>query len=223
MYRWLHAPQLALSWFGVTSAVFVLGLISLTVLAAKKPAYSWRCLVVMLSLVIFVNALPFWMNFDSDMVDVAHILLIYAAVATAIPCNLLFLILTRSVLERARRLDGAVNVACLIGFNVITAVLFVIIPLLLAVYFGTVDEHRLVTFLDHVGRLNLLGVLTASVFVILAMALLVHRVLWTTVLDRPVYMLQKMGITRRRKTLGILGTGLLVLAFFGTSEFSSRL
>jgi hypothetical protein len=62
--------------------------------------------------------------------------------------------------------------------------------------------------LRFISTVNLIDVLAASVFVILVIAMLAHRVSWPLV-SRTVYAMQGMGIAKRKAALAMIGTGLL--------------
>lgn len=61
---------------------------------------------------------------------------------------------------------------------------------------------------------NLVIVLISSLFIILGLIMLLHRILWPTI-QRPVYTLQRLGIAKRSKLVAALGTLLLVYALGG--------
>ena len=73
------------------------------------------------------------------------------------------------------------------------------------------DEKLMAGFANGITALIVIFIVPASIFILLAILLLLHSLLWP-VLDRPVYALQRWGVVRRNKVLGLVGLELLGIA-----------
>jgi hypothetical protein len=149
--------------------------------------------------------------------------------------DFLFVVLTRRVLQWVGHAESFIRTLASIGLNCVLGVAFCLGPAALG--YGTAfaisgrttvipgrEAYQELSFAPfsvpifaqslqaagYVGSLsNVITSLSATVFLLVAMVALAHRLLWPIV-ERPLYALQQMGIIRRRKllvTAGILLVG----------------
>jgi hypothetical protein len=133
-------------------------------------------------------------------------------------CDIAFIAVTRWALRLSSRSMQLRRIAAVVVLNFLLAVLLVWGPLLLArrlsVGSGAIAtgvHARASGLLTALGLSNSIDALAALIFFLLAITLVGHRVFWPMV-SRPLYALQVLGITRRRKLFGAVGLGLLSLA-----------
>lgn len=69
---------------------------------------------------------------------------------------------------------------------------------------------------------NLYTAIVAISFVILALSMLLHIVIWP-LMERPIYVLQDLGIVRRKKLLVAVGISLIAIWFGHAPEFLKTL
>jgi len=74
-----------------------------------------------------------------------------------------------------------------------------------------------VTFLVLIVPISFAFVVTGTLFVVLAITMLLHRLFWPAI-DRPLYKLQALGISKRPKVFAMIGL-LLVGIGFGKAEW----
>lgn len=139
------------------------------------------------------------------------------AVGLGIISDIVFIALTRQLLRWSAGLRSFYKIAAVVLLNCLLAFASVVVPFLLAVWLQR-SSWRLnlaviaVSFVSGlVARFNSLTALTALLFVVLALVMLIHRLFWPA-LERPIYTLQRVGIARRSKLLGTIGIILMGLA-----------
>lgn len=82
---------------------------------------------------------------------------------------------------------------------------------------------RLLPALDPwIYMVNSIDILVSITFIMLALALLIHRLLWP-VTERAIYALQGLGIARRRKLFGTIGIALVGSAGVNLHELSKKI
>lgn len=101
----------------------------------------------------------------------------------------------------------ASGIAGLILLNLVLAALLYMLPLTLAYGRDTTETFTRVCIL--VAFLNLVESLVGSVFILLALAMLAHRLIWPLIC-RPLYALRERGV--RRRVFAAVGVALLTYA-----------
>lgn len=139
-----------------------------------------------------------------------------------------FVAITRKILRWTAGLDSFIKIAGLVVLNCAIAVLFIagpisflfirldidLIPIAGApgIYSLSVPLHtQIILLFSLIAMTNLMIAVSVSAFIVFALIMLVHRVLWPLV-ARPMYALQRVGIARRSKLLGTMG---IILLGFG--------
>ena len=139
-----------------------------------------------------------------------------------------FVAITRKLLRWTAGLDSFIKIAGLIVLNCAIAVLFIAGPISFlfirldidwipiagrpGIYTVRAPLHtQIILLFSLVAMTNLMIAVSVSAFIVFALIMLVHRVLWPVV-ARPIYALQRVGIARRSKLLGTMG---IILLGFG--------
>ena len=141
-----------------------------------------------------------------------------AAVAGSFVCDFAFIAITRQTLRWCSRMESFVSVLLVVLINCLVALFLVIGPA--ALYYRDAGKTAYNPPPEWFARsnwilagaslagMNAVDALTASLFVILALVAIAHRVLWP-LLGRALYALQGIGIARRRSLMASLGIALL--------------
>ncbi len=140
------------------------------------------------------------------------------AIVLAFGCDLLFIAATRKSLRWAGEMRQTYKIAAVILLNVLLGVGLMIAPFFESLSYligdawdfwgGTTIQDEFARVVMIVAGSNTLDFLASSVFVVLALVLLIHRALWP-LLNRSVFRLQEIGTRGRRAVLVSLGLGLL--------------
>ena len=146
---------------------------------------------------------------------------IYVGLIRGVLCDILFIMLTRWQLRWSMGFESFTKICVIILLNCIAAILLVIGPILIMILslmlWGGSDtglSRGLETAWWVTSYSNVFGAMFALAFVFLAIIMLLHRIFWE-LLERPVYALQKLGLARRSKLLGTIGTILITAAVGG--------
>jgi hypothetical protein len=151
----------------------------------------------------------------------------FLAVVASFICDIAFIAITRQTLRWCSHMARFVSIVLVILINCLIAIVFLIGPAALyradsqmVLHDPTPDQlQRSNWFIvgSVFAGLNTVDALAASVFVILALVALTHRILWP-VLGRTLYALQGIGIARRRNLMATLGILLLTHAGLNVPE-----
>jgi hypothetical protein len=137
-----------------------------------------------------------------------------ASLPVCLAFNWLLLACVRGLIRRAIWLDSFTKIVGVMLFGVSIAFVGVVIPATL--YFISVPDitpvSGLTLFLAVVTISNLIAGLAGLGFVVVALAMLVHRLLWPLV-SRPVYACAKYGLIKRPKLLASIGIMLLTFSW----------
>lgn len=149
------------------------------------------------------------------------------AIAASFGSDVLFIAATRQCLRWASEMKQSYRIAVLVLFNFIFAAGFVLVPYIWA--FGTTMSEAIGDILAGFGgdspqpptqfvlpvdivlsasASNTIDLLAASIFILLAVLLLVHRVFWP-LLNRSIFRFQEVGTKGRRAILVTVGLLLL--------------
>jgi hypothetical protein len=125
-----------------------------------------------------------------------------------------FIAATRYMLRRSSRMSSAFNIAEMVLVNILVACLLVGVP----EYFLHATGDYFVfaeTATERVAGLvvasNVIDIFVSLLFVIMALLLLAHRLVWP-VLDAPVYAMQRVGVIGRRKLMVAVGFAMLSIS-----------
>ena len=180
----------------------------------KPLRFLIHLIVVTLLVVIFFG---FFLNFGTPGL---------LAIAASFVCDITFIAMTRQTLRWCLHMERFLSVALVISINCFIAIVFLVSPA--ALYYGH-SQPLINPRPDELQRaewytagavfagLNTVDALAASVFVLLALVAVSHRVLWP-VLGRLLYALQSTGIARRRSLMAIVGMLLLTHAGLNLPE-----
>jgi len=222
----------------------VVSVISLRIrqLAQRK---AWLALIFLLALLQLTYDLALGdLNSSHGSVRYVLTLIIFAAgiLVASFGCDLLFIAATRWAVRWASGMNNFVKISSVIFLNLSIAAGLFIYPLLWseAKFDAEMTSNAMVFALrfgldmrsatPHVSlsecvlvlsSSNAIDGLVASVYVVLAMLMLVHRVLWP-LLARPIYALADLGVIRQRKLLGCVGLALLGFATGKMPEFAKQ-
>ncbi len=145
-------------------------------------------------------------------------------VGVGIASDVGFIVLTRKILRWGTGAASFFAISAMVLLNLLLALILAFGPAGLGfgvswIVFGFHNYERqypagplslsiFVAGLQQIGYIaslsNAITALLACVFVLLAIAALVHRLFWS-LLERPIYALQRFGIARRSKLMGNLG------------------
>ena len=141
-------------------------------------------------------------------------------------CDFAFITITRQTLRWCSRMDRLLPIVLMLLINCVIALAFLVGPVMLyqrhnqMLVNPTPEEMTRGNWFvagHALAGLNAVDALAASLFVVLALVAILHRVVWP-VLGRAVYALQEMGIARRRKLMCTLGVLLLTHAGLNIPE-----
>jgi hypothetical protein len=140
----------------------------------------------------------------------------FLAMAGCFGCDLLFIAATRRTLRWAGEMKQSYKIAVVILLNLLLGVILMAAPFfeafsylidgIFSVHAAVMDKTATVVLV--VAGSNTIDFLAASVFLLLAAALLIHRALWP-LLNRSVFRLQEIGTKGRRAILISLGAAFL--------------
>jgi hypothetical protein len=160
--------------------------------------------------------LALWIGFNSFMprleglISVAALIIFLAIVGIII--DIFFIAATRRLLRWAGTMSSSARVLAVVVFDLALAFLLTS-PLFLFQPVG-VGTPPAIVLAKVVALGNLFDVLLALLFVLLAVLLLVHRVVWP-LLSRALFRMADIGTKGRRAILAAVGTALLGTAVFG--------
>ncbi len=150
-----------------------------------------------------------------------------AAIAASFLCDFAFIAMTRQTLRWCSQMERVLPVMLVILLNCFIAVVFLVGPT--ALYYADTSSTLMNPRPEQLQRenwsvaaaafagMNTVDGLASSVFVLLALVAIAHRILWP-VLARALYALQGIGIARRRTTMGAVGIILLTHAGLNLPE-----
>jgi hypothetical protein len=213
--------------FGASSALSALSMLafgSLLVSLTGRPVVGTLLLIftLLLGMITFVGSrrslgrlfIPFAVVFvGSAVTGVTHgslyPVVLLAAIIVSFISDMLFIAMTRWILRRSASLRQFAAIIGLVTLNVFLATLLSVVPYLLVAYsremFGRMTSALVIIF-------NLLDSLIASIFILLAVVLLAHRLFWPLV-SRPLYALRERGL--RSKAFYTVGSALIGYAAAG--------
>ncbi len=193
------------------------GSVAAWILLGTLPALIQRrlYLIIWCGLLIPV-ALFLWFLFNSELMLIAYFErnrvpyllalfqpeLMLPALAISFVCHAGFLLLLRWLLRRCAEMGRFSSIVAIILSSSAVAFLLVGAP----ARYGGLAGGLLAAF-------NLFDVLVSLLFVLLALVVLAHRLMWP-VLNRPIYAFANAGAVRRRSIFGTLG--LMLLGASGT-------
>jgi len=148
----------------------------------------------------------------------------YYSLLGGLVCDLVFIALTRQTLrwcEHMERFSAAVFVI-LLNFALVAVFLFLPALLFYVHWYDTSGPgaYEKAMLLDQVivfAAVNTAAALAASLFVLLAVLAIAHRIFWP-VLSRVMYAVQGAGIARRRRLMASLGVLFMAHAGIGLPE-----
>lgn len=160
------------------------------------------------------------------------------AIAIAVICDMLFVALTRWILQWVSELNSSFKIIATLFLNSCLVVSFLIVPLYYqdafaryaigqypqaevgfwSGWFGPGFGMNLPELYDLAFFSNFYTSLIATLFIVLIIIMLLHKLLWP-IIERPVYALQEIGVARRKKVLAALGIVLIAIWLGRTSEF----
>jgi len=186
-------PKLLIRYISIGLAIFGACILSLIVRLLYSPSYIVLCFAV----------LP---------------------IALAISSDIVFTVITRKILRTCSSLNSLFKLSLLLITNIVIAFTLVLFPVFWGFIAVVVDSFFSSGDIEHLAHIviliagsgNLIIGLTSFAIVILALTLLIHRVLWP-ILERPMYLLQQVGITRRKKSVLIIGFALIGMSIQGTA------
>jgi hypothetical protein len=184
----------------------------------KKPPSFTNRYVGSFILLGVILPLPLLYRLGDNSVSVELLFYFTCAMGLGIMSDMLFIVLTRRLLRWSAGLQSFYKITAVVFLNCLVAFVLVC-PLFLFTWIArllvTLTPLNLVPVtvfvLIFVAAANSFTALTALFFVVLALIMLVHRLFWP-VLERPIYALQRVGIARRSKLLGIIGIILMGLS-----------
>lgn len=152
----------------------------------------------------------------------------------AVVSDVLFVALTRWILRLSSNSKSFLMMTITLFLNCFLALSLFLVPLYYQsrfvrymVHGTTIEFNHLYFFFLNLSLVyaypmavysNLYTAIVSTMFIFLALSMLLHRILWP-VMERPVYVMQDLGIVRRKKTLVAIGLGLMAFAFGYMPEF----
>jgi len=157
------------------------------------------------------------------------------AATIAVVCDLLFVALTRWILQLSFKSKSFFTIASMLFLNAFLALSLFLVPLYYRYTFErymipdgyTIEISHPYFFFRNLSIVfayplivysNLYTAIVAISFIILALLMLLHLVIWP-VMERPIYVLQDLGIVRRKKLLVAVGISLIAIWFGHVPEF----
>jgi hypothetical protein len=133
------------------------------------------------------------------------------AILTAFVCDAVSVYVTMEMLERLGRTRTALTAAGWLLFDATIAAAMLLIPLALHLYLFK-GEGSVGTFVVFLASANVSTALPSLAYLLIALGLLLHRLLWPAVL-RPFYNVVHAERIQHPKTLGMLGLALLAASW----------
>ena len=133
------------------------------------------------------------------------------AFLTAFACDIASILITMALLGRLARTRTTLHAAGWLLLDAAAAAAMLLIPLAL-VLLVVQREGPIGTYLVFLASANISTALPSAAYLLIALALVLHRLLWPFFL-RPFYNLVHAERLARPKTLGTLGLGLLLLSW----------
>jgi hypothetical protein len=202
--------------FGIALGFLCLG--TLQVQIRRPPTYGiWYVAVLILAVATFFffraeGIFDLGFLFTTKLSPAVAVIAFASTLFGGIAFDFVFIAATRYVLRRSSQMSTALNIAKIVLVNILIGGLLVALP----AYFlrepsnilwpDTVTER----VAGMVGASNLVDLLVSLLFVLAALLLLAHRLVWP-LLENPVYTLQRIGVIGRRKLL--VSVGFMMLAF----------
>lgn len=220
----------------------------LSVVSVKKPELAKRKLWLGFVFILALLQLMWLLGeeeFDPHRSPITFIalLILYSSgiLVLSFACDILFIGAGRWVVRRAAAMNNFWKISCVIVLNLSIAIGLCIYPLMwgsdrvveevnaqvvmysLAIMFSDPPPHPgphilLGQCVIIASASNAIDGLLASVFVVLAILMVVHRIIWP-ILARPVYALADLGMIQQRKLLGCVGLALLGFGIGKLPEF----
>ena|ERR1700730_15455918 len=132
-----------------------------------------------------------------------------AMLPLGIACDFLFIAVTRVILRRAANANTVSNILILEFSNFCLAAIMIGLPYFLS---QTFDDYS--NFLLSLMLSNAFDVLLGSLFFSLAIVMLLHRLIWPILIERPAHALFRYHIvTQQKRLLFFGGLSLLAVAF----------
>jgi hypothetical protein len=137
--------------------------------------------------------------------------------------DILFVALTRKILRLAGDFSSWLKASSALLVNMIAIVCMGILPCYLGRLPGVkqyadwlkqfgFDDATVKMMFDLVAASNVPAILVSSAFVFLTISLFFHQFFWS-ILQRPIYSLQRHNVIEKKKLLGMLGLCLLYIAY----------
>jgi hypothetical protein len=213
-----------LSGLVLTHSDFLAGIVSLgfSVLIFVVAVFSTRARPALIAALIALSFLAWAITEggrDPESQALAFLLVAMLAVmgAAGFACNVAFVVVTRRLLRLASEMTSSLRVATVVIVNLSVAIVLAL-PFLVEKFPSYTDWNyktkNLFDSLKYISLTNILDVILAALFVLLAALLLLHRALWP-LLTRTLFRMQDIGTKGRRAILTTVGMALLSASIFG--------
>lgn len=185
----------------------------------RKPIVykAWYVSVLILSVTAFLllnyeGLFTFGPGFGERQSPTVEIITFASTLLAGIAFDAVFIAVTRYMLRRSSRMSSAFKVAEMVLVNILVACLLVAAPAYFVHETGNFifPQTAIERVAGLVGSSNIIDLFVSLLFVMTALLLLAHRLVWP-VLDVPVYALQRIGVIGRRKLM--VSVGFMMLAF----------
>jgi hypothetical protein len=209
---------MSLEMWAYVAMFFLLGSVPAIVDSGRETLWIW-------GLAVFATlALPIARLFDTLILIRGHTfalgflgLTIFIS-GISFGCDVLFIALTRWMLRNASRTTELPKIVGIILIDCLLGIVLAVVPFMFGVLaFISVAKFKWSTSLGIASfyvmfgsALNFVDVIACSVFLILMLLILLHRLIWPVV-ERPLYAFARYGVIKNKKLLWTLG-GALILA-----------
>jgi hypothetical protein len=189
---------------------------------------AWYIAVLILSVIAFLllygEGLFDFGGFDGTPSPAVAVISFASTLLAGIAFDAAFIAATRYMLRRSSRMSSAFNIAEMVLINILVACLLVAAPAYFvhAPTYFIFPETATERVAGLVGTSNMIDLFVSLLFVMMALLLLAHRLVWP-MLDVPVYALQRIGVIGRRKLMVLVGFMMLSFSTGFTFERLQKL
>lgn len=206
----------------VLAPIFAFGALALVFVKFQSLAVKAVGLLLALMLAPWPWLLgAYVLNLEWSWLTVEHAAWLYALLVISFAADFGFVALTRQALQWCSNATRVGNIIGAIGLNCAASLLLCIFPFRFHFWRYSWEDFGLDPWRTF-ASLNVVDAVVGSLFAMLAVAALAHRLIWPTVC-RGLFVLQRVGIARRRKLFLTLSGSLLGYSGFGFLQLIKRL
>jgi hypothetical protein len=206
----LVLPLIAFFW---ATYFFVLGAIPAFLdRSDDEPLWLWKLCVfgaVVAPIALMADAV---MNKFGDLSALRFIAVTTLLFALSFSCDVLFIALTRWMLRKASEMKRLYETIGIILLNSALGLCLFYIPISLGLLLIKFPSQRIqiISVVIMMGSaLNFVDILACSVFLLLLLFILLHRLVWP-IIERPVYACARYGVINNKTLLWLAGSGLIL-------------